>query len=109
MMPEGIRTRRRSIYNFFLKHQDAMDDASASPSVQKKNMKPSETVFSLNNEKTEKTVTSPPSQTKSKRATSFVRKKPPLERGLSDNSKLRLNKNVNMGEYQGVLVLSKIE
>ena len=30
---------------------------------------------------------------KSKRATSFIRKKPPLERGLSASSALRVNKN----------------
>lgn len=34
---------------------------------------------------------------KSKRATSFIRKKPPLERGLSAQSALRINKNALVG------------
>lgn len=95
------RTRRKSIYNFFLRHQDAVDDQSTSPSAHKKQMnkekeqiKPSETVFSLN--KSVETPTSPPQ--KSKRATSFIKKKPRLERGLSDQSVLRLNRNVHLGE-----------
>lgn len=91
--PEGVaRTRRRSIYNFFLRHQDAVDDHNTSPSVHKKVMKPSETIFSLKGE----TPTSPPQ--KSKRATSFIKKKPRLERGLSDQSVLRLNRNATLGE-----------
>jgi hypothetical protein len=91
--PDGVaRTRRRSIYNFFLRHQDAVDDHNTSPSVHKKVMKPSETIFSLKGE----TPTSPPQ--KSKRATSFIKKKPRLERGLSDQSVLRLNRNATLGE-----------
>lgn len=35
---------------------------------------------------------------KQKRATSFVRKKPPLERGLSAQSALRINKNALVGK-----------
>lgn len=41
-------------------------------------------------------LTSPPS--KNKRATSFIKKKPRLERGLSDHSVLRFNRNANLGE-----------
>lgn len=101
--PEGSsRTRRKSIYNFFLGRQDAMDDHNTSPSVNKKQMKPtttemkpSETVFSL---KSSETPTSPPQ--KSKRATSFIKKKPRLERGLSDQSVLRLNRNVHLGNLR---------
>lgn len=92
--PEGAsRTRRKSIYSFFLRHQDAVDDHNTSPSVHKKVMKPSETIFSLKGE----TPTSPPQ--KSKRATSFIKKKPRLERGLSDQSVLRLNRNATLGEF----------
>lgn len=102
------RTRRKSIYNFFLRHQDAVDDHMTSPSVHKKQMnkekeqiKPSETVFSLN--KSGETPTSPPQ--KSKRATSFIKKKPRLERGLSDQSVLRLNRNVHLGKFTLLLCL----
>lgn len=42
-------------------------------------------------------LTSPP--TKNKRATSFIKKKPRLERGLSDHSVLRLNRNANLGIF----------
>lgn len=90
--PDSSKTRRKSIYNFFLRHQDAVDDHMTSPSVHKKVMKPSETIFSL---KSSETPTSPPA--KSKRATSFIKKKPRLERGLSDQSVLRLNRNVHLG------------
>jgi len=75
-----------------------MDDHMTSPSVHKKQMKPneqspSETVFSA---KQGDTPTSPPQ--KSKRATSFIKKKPRLERGLSDQSVLRLKSNVHLGK-----------
>lgn len=36
---------------------------------------------------------------KTKRATSFVRKKPPFERGMSAQSALRINKNVLAGKF----------
>lgn len=96
------KTRRKSIYNFFLRHQDAVDDHMTSPSVHKRQVKPkedspakpSETVFV----KTSDTPTSPP-QKSSKRATSFIKKKPRLERGLSDQSVLRLNRNVHLGWF----------
>lgn len=86
--------RRKSIYNFFLRHQDAVDQEHlASPSVHRKVVNsPNEPTTSKLNE----SPTSPP--TKSKRATSFIKKKPRLERGLSDQSVLRLNRNVNLGE-----------
>lgn len=87
------KTRRKSIYSFFLRHQDAVDDHMTSPSVHKKVMQPTETVFSV---KSGESPTSPP--TKSKRATSFIKKKPRLERGLSDQSVLRLKSNVHLGE-----------
>ncbi|CRK95854.1 CLUMA_CG009301, isoform A [Clunio marinus] len=90
--PDQSKSRRKSIYNFFLRHQDAVDDHMTSPSVHKKVIKPSETVLSL---KSSEKPTSPPT-TKSKRATSFIKKKPRLERGLSDQSVLRLNRNVNL-------------
>ncbi|KAL5288421.1 hypothetical protein ACFFRR_008949 [Megaselia abdita] len=63
--------RRRSFYNFFLRHQDAVDDSATSPSVQRKTgITPTTTE--------DRPVTAPtPSR---KRATSFIRKKPPLER-----------------------------
>lgn len=98
---DSSKTRRKSIYNFFLRHQDAVDDHMTSPSVHKKVMKPtgevkpSETIFSM---KPGESPTSPP--TKSKRATSFIKKKPRLERGLSDQSVLRLNRNVNLGKFK---------
>jgi hypothetical protein len=92
--------RRKSFINFpfFLRHQDALDDAHTSPSFHKK-IKPSETVLSLS-QAADKGVTTTTSTatntpvTKSKRATSFVRKKPPLERGLSAQSALRFNRNI---------------
>ncbi|XP_055858616.1 sodium channel protein 60E isoform X2 [Episyrphus balteatus] len=75
--------RRRSFYNFFLRHQDAVDDSLTSPSVHRKSITPTTT--------DEKTIIAPtPTR---KRATSFIRKKPPLERGLSAQSALRVNKN----------------
>jgi hypothetical protein len=66
-----------------------------SPAPNKKIVIPSETVLSLTDEKK---VTSPPtSQPKTKRATSFKKKKtPPLKRGYSDNSKLKMNRSLGM-------------
>lgn len=94
-VPEGKPQRRRSFYNFFLRHQDAVEDSNNSPQTQKKSMKTSETNLSLNTS-LDKAV--PPASTstptmKQKRATSFVKKKPPLERGFSAQSALRLNRN----------------
>ncbi|XP_070490836.1 sodium channel protein 60E-like isoform X2 [Chironomus tepperi] len=88
--PEGRQQRRKSIYNFFLGRQDAVDDHLTSPSVHKKVNKPNEAALPDSKE----SLTSPP--TKSKRATSFIKKKPRLERGLSDHSVLRLNRNANL-------------
>lgn len=55
------------------------------------------TITSLNtaavDTKAKPTKPTPTVTPKSKRATSFVRKKPPLERGLSAQSALRVNKN----------------
>lgn len=69
-----------------------------SPSVHKKVVKPDDSaVFSV---KPKESPTSPP--TKSKRATSFIKKKPRLERGLSDQSVLRLNRNVHLGMSRGL-------
>ncbi|XP_037923835.1 sodium channel protein 60E isoform X3 [Hermetia illucens] len=91
MDPSGKPSRRRSFYNFFLRHQDAVDDCLASPSVQRKvnvgttpTTSETKTLASTNS-------TAPP--VNRKRATSFIRKKPPLERGLSAQSALRVNKN----------------
>lgn len=96
--PSDPRTRRKSIYSFFLGRQDAVEltTPNTSPSVHKKNMKPSETIFSLN---TEGAQTAPTPPTKSKRATSFIKKKPPLERGLSAQSALRLNRNAILSKF----------
>ena len=77
----------------------------ASPAVHKKIIKPSETIFSLNtnvdkNAPPPATVTSPPPAIKSKRATSFVKKKkPPLERGFSAQSALKLNRNICLSKH----------
>lgn len=65
-----------------------------SPSVHKKVIRPNEAT--LPNTTTSETLTSPPS--KHKRASSFIKKKPRLERGLSDHSVLRLNKSANLGK-----------
>lgn len=92
--PDCSRTRRKSIYNFFLGRQDAMDDHMTSPSVHKKIIKPNEATLP-NPSTPSETLTSPPS--KHKRASSFIKKKPRLERGLSDHSVLRLNKSANLG------------
>lgn len=87
--------RRKSIYNFFLRHQDALDDAMASPSAAKKPIKPTEAVSPT---PSEKPSPSPLPPVKSKRATSFVKKKPPLERGFSAQSALRFNRNPVVGK-----------
>ncbi|XP_055627097.1 sodium channel protein 60E isoform X2 [Toxorhynchites rutilus septentrionalis] len=96
-IPEGKSQRRRSFYNFpfFLRHQDAVEDSNNSPQTQKKSIKTSETNLSLNTS-LDKAVLPAASSTptmKPKRATSFVKKKPPLERGFSAQSALRLNRN----------------
>lgn len=67
-----------------------------SPSVHKKILKPNEAQMPNTANTTSETLTSPPS--KHKRASSFIKKKPRLERGLSDHSVLRLNKSANLGE-----------
>ncbi|XP_061500103.1 sodium channel protein 60E isoform X4 [Anopheles gambiae] len=87
--------RRRSFYNFpfFLRHQDAVEETStSSPQPQKRPLKDSDTNLSLTTS-LEKVPVPPPATPKSKRATSFVKKKPPLERGFSAQSALRLNRN----------------
>lgn len=71
-----------------------MDDHMTSPSVHKKIIKPNEATLP-NPSTPSETLTSPPS--KHKRASSFIKKKPRLERGLSDHSVLRLNKSANLG------------
>ncbi|KAH8371406.1 hypothetical protein KR093_007198 [Drosophila rubida] len=100
-------SRRRSFYNFFLRHQDAVDDSLTSPSVHRK------TAINTNNTTSTSTSSTSASASASasagatinvdqqqaavtptrKRASSFIRKKPPLERGLSAQSALRVNKN----------------
>lgn len=96
----GSRTpRRKSFYNFFLRHQDAVDDCLTSPSVNRKQISPSGTLQSLHGADDSRISSSILQSTpKSKRATSFVRKKPPLERGLSAQSALRINKNATVGK-----------
>ncbi|KAH8254520.1 hypothetical protein KR032_010630 [Drosophila birchii] len=117
-------SRRRSFYNFFLRHQDAVDDSLTSPSVHRK------TAMNNNNNNTTNTTSTSASASTSgtatasasgaaatsdsgsapspapavaaapsrKRASSFIRKKPPLERGLSAQSALRVNKNAFVSE-----------
>lgn len=86
-----------------------MDDAVASPSVNRKAVSPNIAagrpiaVATSIDEKQQ-----PPAQqqlhgaapVKTKRATSFVRKKPPFERGLSAQSALRINKNALVGKWK---------
>uniref|UniRef100_A0A336LX33 Multifunctional fusion protein n=1 Tax=Culicoides sonorensis TaxID=179676 RepID=A0A336LX33_CULSO len=91
--PSRNSTRRKSIYNFFLRHQDAMDDALASPSIMKKPIKSTEAISPTPSICNDKSSPSSTPAVKSKRATSFVKKKPPLERGFSAQSALRLNRN----------------
>uniref|UniRef100_A0A182JYL6 Sodium channel protein n=1 Tax=Anopheles christyi TaxID=43041 RepID=A0A182JYL6_9DIPT len=93
--PDVKGQRRRSFYNFpfFLRHQDAVEETStSSPQPQKRPLKDSDTNLSLTTS-LEKVPVLPPTTPKSKRATSFVKKKPPLERGFSAQSALRLNRN----------------
>lgn len=102
-LESGSRTpRRKSFYNFFLRHQDAVDDCLTSPSVNRKQVSPSGTLQSLHggggDDTAGRTTSMLQSTPKSKRATSFVRKKPPLERGLSAQSALRINKNAAVGK-----------
>lgn len=102
----GIRTpRRKSFYNFFLRHQDAVDDSIASPSVNRKAVSPNASAArsisaanSFDEKQQQQLQTAIPATTKTKRATSFVRKKPPFERGLSAQSALRINKNAQVGK-----------
>lgn len=100
----GTRTpRRKSFYNFFLRHQDAVDDSIASPSVNRKAGSPNAATrpksavnsFDENQMQQQQLQTAAP---KTKRATSFVRKKPPFERGLSAQSALRINRNAHVGK-----------
>lgn len=94
----GSRTpRRRSFYSFFLRHQDAVDDCLTSPSVARKAVTPSGTLQSLSTASVDDKPVVVHATPKSKRATSFIRKKPPLERGLSAQSALRINKNAVVG------------
>uniref|UniRef100_A0A182PBH0 Sodium channel protein n=1 Tax=Anopheles epiroticus TaxID=199890 RepID=A0A182PBH0_9DIPT len=93
--PDVKGQRRKSFYNFpfFLRHQDAVEETStSSPQPQKRPLKDSDTNLSLTTS-LEKVPVPPPTTPKSKRATSFVKKKPPLERGFSAQSALRLNRN----------------
>ncbi|XP_058466071.1 sodium channel protein 60E isoform X1 [Malaya genurostris] len=91
--------RRRSFYNFpfFLRHQDAVEETSNSPQPQKRSIKGSDTNQSLNTS-LEKPVAPCTPTPKHKRATSFVKKKPPLERGFSAQSALRLNRNASVAD-----------
>ncbi|XP_017472126.1 PREDICTED: sodium channel protein 60E-like, partial [Rhagoletis zephyria] len=119
--------RRRSIYNFFLRHQDAVDDSLTSPSVHRKSnylkikkirhnththaqsTKKKNSISSTTTATERQTQPQSQSQLQQlptqiaptptrKRATSFIRKKPPLERGLSAQSALRVNKNAFVSE-----------
>lgn len=102
----GSRTpRRKSFYNFFLRHQDAVDDSIASPLVNRKAVSPNASVArtlsaanSFDEKQQQQLQMKTPITTKTKRATSFVRKKPPFERGLSAQSALRINKNAQVGK-----------
>ncbi|XP_052566743.1 sodium channel protein 60E isoform X4 [Culex pipiens pallens] len=93
--------RRRSFYNFpfFLGRQDAVEESNNSPQPQKRPLKTSETDLSLPTSLDKTTpVASPTPPVKHKRATSFVKKKPPLERGFSAQSALRLNRNAAVAD-----------
>ncbi|XP_030387841.1 sodium channel protein 60E [Scaptodrosophila lebanonensis] len=83
-------SRRRSFYNFFLRHQDAVDDSLTSPSVHRKtaiNTNATNNTTSISasasacatesDRQTHQQVVPTPTR---KRASSFIRKKPPLER-----------------------------
>lgn len=91
-----------------------MDDSITSPSVHRKSVSPNPSIgrpISAANSFDEKQQQQQSQQlqqqqqqlqtaapTKTKRATSFVRKKPPFERGLSAQSALRINKNAHVGK-----------
>ncbi|EDW02407.1 GH19910 [Drosophila grimshawi] len=106
-------SRRRSFYNFFLRHQDAVDDSLTSPSVHRKTAMNTNTTTSTSTSASASVSASAtnvesdkqaqhqqqvaPTPTR-KRASSFIRKKPPLERGLSAQSALRVNKNAFVSE-----------
>ncbi|XP_053686952.1 sodium channel protein 60E-like [Sabethes cyaneus] len=101
--PEGKGPRRRSFYNFpfFLRHQDAVEESTNTPQARKRSLKGSETNLALAAalEKSPQTPVAPTTPTpKHKRATSFVKKKPPLERGFSAQSALRLNRNPTLAD-----------
>ena len=111
--PDVKGQRRRSFYNFpfFLRHQDAVEETStSSPQPQKRPLKDSDTNLSLTTS-LEKVPVPPPATPKSKRATSFVKKKPPLERGFSAQSALRLNRNAVVREYwsRGISILDNFD
>lgn len=101
--PEAKGGRRRSFYNFpfFLRHQDAVEDPSNSPQPQKRPIESSETNLSLTAslDKAVPPVAPTTPVMKHKRATSFVKKKPPLERGFSAQSALRLNRNAAVRKF----------
>ena len=97
-VPDVPRARRRSFYNFFLKHQDAVEEQSPN----KRPIKPSETNLSLSAslDKTGLSTTAPGTpKTRERRASSFVKKRPPLERGFSAQSALKFNKNAVVGKF----------
>lgn len=101
MAPTPVR--RRSIYSFFLGRQDALDDHLSSPHASKKQVKVNDATQAPTTPPAKapsETPASPPQvQIKTKRATSFIKnRKPKLERGLSDQSVLKLNKNPTLGE-----------
>lgn len=100
MDTEARTPRRRSFYNFFLRHQDAVDDTlTASPSVNRKSPHASrQSLCETNSFDDKQQAQAAAHPTKTKRATSFVRKKPPFERGLSAQSALRINKNAHVGK-----------
>lgn len=84
--PSQPPPRRRSIYNFFLKHQDAVetqhDDDITSPLKHKGSLKQSSTMLGTNTAE----------DAKPKRG-SIIRRKPPMERGSSQTG-------LRVGNYQ---------
>ncbi|XP_055533096.1 sodium channel protein 60E isoform X2 [Wyeomyia smithii] len=96
-----LKVRRRSFYNFFLRHQDAVEESNNTPQARKRSFKGSETNLSISApmDKSPQAPVAPTTPTpKHKRATSFVKKKPPLERGFSAQSALRLNRNASVAD-----------
>lgn len=84
-----------------------MDDSITSPSVNRKAASPNASVgrpvsstssFDEKQSQQQQQQLQTAASTKTKRATSFVRKKPPFERGLSAQSALRINKNAHVGK-----------